>query len=131
MSSRCPASSSIMYRGRSAPPVCCACSRTRVVQSWRLFIRPPALGILDAGHLAERRHEPAPVLALIRKDAAARFGDPVITTAPRAGFLDPSPLDPAAILEPVQGRVQRREGEPEAAVRALLNQLRDLVTVMA
>ncbi len=47
------------------------------------------------------------------------------------GLFDPPGLEPAAILEPVERRVERGEREPEAAAGPLFDQFRDLVPVVA
>src|SRR4029077_12660966 len=64
------------------------------------------LGVLHAGHLAERRDEPAPVFALIGEDAASGLGDAVVTAPALPGLLDPASLDPAAVFEAVEGRIE-------------------------
>src|SRR5688572_5701420 len=113
MSSRCAASSSTACGARFEAPVFRACSRTRAFQSWRAFMmisrkgdrslflcpilgkvkrpvpffRLGPLGVFDAGHLAERRDEPAPVFALLRQDAPAGLRDPVVTAAALAGLF--------------------------------------------
>src|SRR5687767_4511441 len=98
MSSMCAASSSIACCARWAALVRRACASTSAGQSWR-GVMSGLLGVLHAGHLAERGDEAAPVGALIREHAPAGLGDAVIAAAALAGFLDPPRLDPAAILE--------------------------------
>src|SRR3982751_6866300 len=86
--------------------------------------------VLDRGDLRQRGDETAPVGALLGQDAPPRVRDPVVTPPAGARLLDPASLDPAAVLEAVQGGVQRRERERQPAVRALLDHLRDFVPVM-
>src|SRR6187431_380124 len=86
---------------------------------------------LHARDLPERHQEAAPVGALIREHPAARFRDAVVAAPALAGFLDPAPFDPAAFLEPVQRRVERREREAQAAAGPLFDQLGDFIAVVA
>src|SRR5262245_55852604 len=130
MSSTCAASSSMVCAGRSAAPVRRACARTiafqSCVRSMTVLLRE-----LHARDLPERGDEPPPVGALLGEHAPPGLGDPIVAAPPLAGLLDPASLDPAAILEPVQRGVERREREPAAPARARLDELRDLVPVMA
>src|SRR5204863_4841049 len=65
------------------------------------------------------------------EDAPARLGDAIVAAAPLSCLLDPSPFDPAALLEAVERGVERRQGEAQAAAGAGLDQLGDRVTVAA
>src|SRR5262249_60069359 len=87
--------------------------------------------VFHAGHLSERGDETAPVGALLGEHAAARVGDAVVAAPPLARFFDPPSPNPAAIFEAVQRRVERGEREAEPAIRARLDELRDLVPVVA
>src|SRR5262249_30850989 len=89
------------------------------------------LGEFHARDLAERGDEAAPVGALLRQDPPAGLGDAVVTPAALTGLLDAAALDPPAILEPVQRRIQRCERDALTPGGPLLDQFRDLVPVMA
>ena len=131
-------------RGAGCPGGGCAATRAfqsgvlshRTSFACRSFTSLTALSCADAvrrihaGHLAERRDEPAPVFALFRQDRAAGLGDAVVAAPALAGLLDPASLDPAAVLEAVERGVERREREAEVAAGALFDQLRDLVAVV-
>src|SRR3954451_695663 len=127
MSSRCAASSSIACTGSEGAPVFAACVRTRAFQSCCIY----PLRVLDAGDLGQRRDEAAPVGALLHEYAPPRVGNPVIAAAALAGLFHPPALDPAAIFEAIKRRVERGERELQAAAGPLLDQLGDLVAVMA
>src|SRR5580765_4898813 len=86
-------------------------------------------GMTDAGDAVERREERAPAPALRLKDLPARRGEPIETAPAHAGLLDPSPLDQAAPLEAIQGRIERRHVEGDGAVGSLADQLRNFVAV--
>jgi hypothetical protein len=45
-------------------------------------------------------------------------------------FFDPTSSNPAAVLHPIERRVQRGEREAEVTAGSLLDELRDLVAVM-
>src|SRR5215831_1524254 len=125
MSSRCAASSSTVCGGSAG-----ACARTSDFQSWR---RPMVCssGELDAGHLAERRDQARPVGPLLAEHAAPGLGDAVVAAPALPGLLDPPPLDPPALLEAVERGVERGERKAQAAAAAGLDQLADLVAVVA
>src|SRR5262245_39508526 len=133
MSSRCAASSSTACPGRLPAPVSRACLRMSARKSGFgvMSMSRKESRVLHPGELAERGDEAGPVGALLGEDAPAGLGDAVVTAAALARLLDPAPLDPAAILHAVERRVERGEREPEAAIRALLDEPRDLVPVMA
>src|SRR3954449_222750 len=91
------------------------------LQVARAVSREPCTSrVLDPGDLRQRGDETAPVGALLGQDAPPRVRDPVVTPPAGARLLDPASLDPAAVLEAVQGGVQRRERERQPAVRGLL-----------
>ena len=81
---------------------------------------------LHAGYVIQRRDEPAPVSTLGGQRPSTGVGDSIVATPPLAGFLDSSPLDPAAVFHAVQRRVQRCQREREVSARPLLDQLCDL-----
>src|SRR4051812_47477792 len=80
-------------------------------------------------HLVDGRDVGAPVLALRREYPVAFGGQPVETALPLARLLDPAALDPAAVLETQQCRVERRERECQLAGGPSLDQFADLVAV--
>ena len=73
--------------------------------------------------------EPFPALPLIREHLPSGPGDPVITTPALPGLFDPPPLNPAALLQPVQQRVEGRHCEADGALGLLLDHLAHLVAV--
>src|SRR5690242_15278302 len=114
MSSRCAASSWIVWSGRLSAPVARACARTSAVQSCvGAVMRNLPSGEADACDLPEGGDEPRPVGALIREYFAAGLGDAVIAAPPLAGAFDPAPADPPAIFQAVQRGVERGEREAE------------------
>src|SRR6185437_8990820 len=74
-------------------------------------------------------HKFNPGVALLLQDEAACRRELVIAAAALAGFFHPAALDPAALLQPVQQRIKRRDVEGERAVRLLLNELADFIAV--
>src|SRR5262245_53655106 len=87
-------------------------------------------GEAHAGHLTQRLDESPPVGTLLGQHFPSRFGDPVVAPPALAGFLDPSPLDPPALLHAIERGVERGQREAEIATGSLLDQLRNLVAVM-
>src|SRR5262245_9567127 len=77
----------------------------------------------------DRAHESLPSLSLLRENAMTFCGQAVETSAPLTGLLDPSPFQPAALFEPIEQRVQRRNVELDLAARLGLDELADLVAV--
>src|SRR5262249_47449083 len=75
------------------------------------------------------RDEGLPGAALPRQHLLAGAGDPVVAPAPLPGLLDPFALQPAALLETVEERVQRGDVEADHAAGAGGDELRDLVAV--
>src|SRR5262245_19848894 len=75
------------------------------------------------------RHEGLPGAALRREHPSAFEGQPVVAPPALPRLLDPPALDPAALLEPVEQRIERRDVEAQRAVRARLDQLADVVAV--
>src|SRR5689334_20958171 len=112
MSSRCAANSSTACGASCAAPVRRAWARTSAFQSCGTFIvvsSPDSarLGVLDASDLPQRGDEAAPVGALLGEHPPSGLRDAVVAPPPLAGLLDPAPLDPAAILQPVERGVER------------------------
>src|ERR1043165_8092077 len=77
----------------------------------------------------DRLDKPPPGGPPRRKSVLARRSQPVITPTPLACLLHPAPLNPAALLQTVQQRVERRDVEAERAARTLLDQTADVVAV--
>src|SRR5688572_12471189 len=100
-------------------PGSCRRSRTKAFQS--RTARPQ--------DVVDRRDVGAPVFTMLLERAPAVGSEPVEAALALAGFLDPAPLDQAAILEAQQRRIERRQGEGEAAAGTRLDQLADLVAV--
>src|SRR5918993_2675291 len=74
-------------------------------------------------------HEIAPAAALRGKHTPPS-GSQAIEPAPAfAWLLDPGATYPAAPLEPVEQRIQRRDVETNGAARACLDQLGDFIAV--
>src|SRR5262245_42603042 len=106
-------------------------SRAGVSRSDASRVRRSALqlGMVDPRQQAHRLYERLPVIALPGEHAPAFGGEAVEAAAPLAGLLGPPALQPAALLEPVEQGIERRDVELEAAAGALLDQLADLVAV--
>src|SRR5262245_14531328 len=88
----------------------------------RARISGPQSGMFASCYQAHGFDERLPRLLLAREDAAAVRGQPVESPPSLAGLLDPCPLDPPALLEPVEQRIERVDVEHEAAGRARLDQ---------
>ena len=114
-----PARGRCAIRARACRPGSRSRSRTKASQS--RTARPHH--VVDGGDVGR------PGLPLLRQRAPAFGRQPVEAALALAGLLDPAALDQAAVLEPQQGRVERRqrEGQPPAGSR--LDQLADLVAV--
>src|SRR5262245_58331120 len=87
------------------------------------------LCMIEPGDTVDRGDEVLPPAALGREDLAPRGRQPVVAAAPLAGLLDPLAPDPAALLEPVQQRIEGRNAEAQRAAGAVLDQLADLVAM--
>src|SRR5262249_62043945 len=70
----------------------------------------------------------APGAALRRKPGGARRRQPVVAAPALAGFFDPAALDPAALFEAVEQRIQRSDTELEGAARPRPDQLAQVGT---
>src|ERR1019366_1083905 len=86
-------------------------------------------GIFHSSDAADGLDERLPALPLGSQDLAPLRGQPVIAPAALAALLHPSALDPAALFQAIQQRVQRRRVKTERALRSLLDQLADFVAV--
>src|SRR5437870_13552234 len=85
--------------------------------------------MLESGDAIDSADELAPAVALLGEDGGASRRELVVAAAALARLLDPAPLNPAALLEAVEQRIQRRDAEAEHAARARLDQLAQLVAV--
>src|SRR5262245_11571976 len=85
--------------------------------------------MLDSGDPADRVCEFAPGVALRLEDLFAGWRQAVAAAAALSGFLDPPSLNPSALLEAIQQRVERGDAELENAARARFDQLAQVVTV--
>src|SRR5262245_19809171 len=84
---------------------------------------------LDPGDLRQGCDEPCPILALTRQHPPAAVGNPIASAAALPRPLDPSPADPAALLEAVERFVERRQREAQRAPRSRLDPARNFVAV--
>jgi hypothetical protein len=63
------------------------------------------------------------------EDLRAGRRQPVVAAPPLTGLLDPPALNPTALLEAVQQRVQRRHAKREQTAGARFDQLAQIVAV--
>src|SRR6516225_144622 len=85
--------------------------------------------ILDSGEFANELEELPPLLALRGEDLAAFRGDLVIAAPTLSRLLDPASLNPLALFQLVERRVERREVESQRTTGSRFDQLRQLVAV--
>src|SRR5262245_53426170 len=86
-------------------------------------------GMFGSGDSTDRGHEGLPC-ATLRLQHFLPFGRQlVIAPPPLPGLLHPLPLDPAALLQPVEQRIERGDVETQRALRTGLDQLGNLVAV--
>src|SRR5262245_4306346 len=85
--------------------------------------------MLDSREFTNELEELSPLFPLGGEDRAAFGRDLVVAAAALAGFLDPSALDPLALFQLVERRVQRGEVEGQRTARSGFDQLRQLVPV--
>src|SRR5690242_11571574 len=86
-------------------------------------------GIADPRDAVDGGDEVLPALALRLERRAASGREAVEASPALAGFLDPAPDDPAALLESIEQGIERRDMEHEHALRARLDQLLQLVSM--
>src|SRR5688572_9302168 len=86
-------------------------------------------GMVDSRDQAHRVDEGFPRFALAGENAAPLGGEAVEPAPPLAGFLHPLSLEPSALFEAIQQRIQRRDVEFELPGRLRLDELADLVSV--
>src|SRR5262245_12448076 len=77
----------------------------------------------------DRLDERLPGIPLGGQDAPAFPGQSIEAPPALARLLHPAPPDPAPLLQPVEEGIERGNVEAEAAPRAGLDQLADLVAV--
>src|SRR5258708_3294577 len=85
--------------------------------------------MFDSGDAADRVGEFAPGVALRLEHLFARRRKPVAAAAALAGLFNPGALNPAALLEPVQQRIERGDAELQHAARPRFDQLAEVVAV--
>src|ERR1051325_314041 len=90
---------------------------------------PGQSGMLHSGNPADRENELAPGVALRGEHVGADGRQTVVATAALSGLLDPAAQNPAALLESVEQRVQRRDAELQQAAGSQFDQLAQLVAV--
>src|SRR5262245_18279553 len=73
--------------------------------------------------------EGLPAAALLGQDAAARRREAITAAAALVRPFDPAALNPAALLEAVEQRIQRRNIEAHRSPGSALDELRDVVAV--
>src|SRR5450759_2404665 len=78
-------------------------------------------GIFDSGDAAGGLDEGLPALPLGSQDFPYLSGQQVIAAPALAALFDPSALNPAALLQAIQQRVERRRVKSERAVRSLFD----------
>src|SRR5262245_59662208 len=78
---------------------------------------------------ADRVGELAPGVALRLQHLLSGRRQPVVAAAALTRPLDPAALDPAALLEAIQQRIQRRDAELQHTARARFDQLAEVVAV--
>jgi hypothetical protein len=76
-----------------------------------------------------RVHERPPGIALAGEDATALGSQTVEAAPPLPSFLNPPALQPAALLQPVQERVERRDVELQLSGGSRFNQFADFVAM--
>src|SRR5262249_31320238 len=81
------------------------------------------------GDAVDRRDELAPGAALRFEHAGAGGRQPVVAPAALPRLLDPAALNPAAFLEAIEQRVERRDAGLEHAARAELDELAEVVAM--
>src|SRR5262249_11058160 len=86
-------------------------------------------GMFGSGDAIDGRHKRLPGAALRRQHLLAFGSQFVITPPPLPGLLHPSPFDPAALLQPIQKRIERSDVEAQLTLRTRLDQFADVIAV--
>src|SRR5262245_31924874 len=97
-------------------------ARSSSVQSGR-----EGSGMVELQDAVNAGNELRPRPALLLEHLLALGGHAVVPPAALSGLLDPAPLDPAAVLEAIEQRIEGRDLEPHRPARPRLDQLRQLV----
>src|SRR5262245_56962807 len=80
---------------------------------------------------SDRLDEVAPGVALNRQHSTAFWREAVIATPALSRPFDPLSVNPAALLEAIEERIERRDVKLQAAVRPAFDQLADFVAMAA
>src|SRR5438874_7615979 len=86
-------------------------------------------GMLHSRDSAHGTGKLLPLPALQPEDTLSFRRQPVIPPSSLIRFLDPPPLDPTSLFQPVQQRVERGHMKMERASRAHVDELADFVPV--
>src|SRR5262245_52517616 len=85
-------------------------------------------GTFRSDNSIDGRDEGVPAAALLGENPPAGGGQAIAAPAAFAGSLDPAALNPAALLEPVEQGIERRDVEADGPARSLLDELGDVVS---
>src|SRR5262245_56272193 len=85
--------------------------------------------MVDYGDAAGGVGERAPRAALALEDLRARRRDLVVATPALPRLLDPAPLNPSALLEAIEQRIERGDAKLQHTVRPRFDQLAQVVAV--
>src|SRR5688572_2817201 len=138
--SRKPASASFVASSSDAPPAtssrqrssrCCDSSSmislSRGDERWsdakRVRMCGFQSGMFASRHLSNRFNELIPGLPLSQQHTLTRGRQPIETAPALAGLLHPRALDPPALLEAVEQRIERIEVEYQPAAGLRLDEL--------
>src|SRR5262249_38875607 len=88
-----------------------------------------SLDMFASRHAANSFDERVPRLSLQRENAPSVGSHPVEASTPLPGLLDPRALDPAALLESIEERIEGIDVERKLAAGPRVNQLAELVAV--
>src|SRR5438132_85422 len=98
---------------------------------WRISSLMPRgqSGIVDSSDPVDGFDELTPRAPLRGEHGGARLREPVVPPAALARLFDPAALNPAAFLEAIEQRIERRDAELQDAARTRLDQLAQVVAV--
>src|ERR1051326_2275545 len=85
--------------------------------------------MVETGDASQRGDEDVPAGATFRELTPATGGEAVVAAPTLRRFFDPSSLNPAARLHPVEQGIERGRVKRKNAVRAPCDQLGDIVSV--
>src|SRR5262245_18858495 len=86
-------------------------------------------GTFDSRDPTDRVRDLTAGVALRLQHLLAGWREPVVPAPALARLLDPAALDPAALLEAIQQRIERRDAELQHTARARFDQLAEVVAV--